>query len=70
MATNIINTVKKYDTQAKCLSYLQKLRWGKTVKCPICLKNKVRSVGTKQGQYFCKICKEQFSIFTGTIFEG
>ncbi|MHB8401683.1 MAG: IS1595 family transposase, partial [Bacteroidia bacterium] len=40
------------------------------VKCPICLKNKVRSVGTKQGQYFCKICKEQFSIFTGTIFEG
>ncbi|HXD92313.1 MAG TPA: IS1595 family transposase [Bacteroidia bacterium] len=70
MATNLINTVKKYDTQAKCLSYLIKLRWGKTVKCPFCAKNEVREVKTKQGQYFCKNCNQQFSIFTGTIFEG
>ena len=36
MATNILKITKEYDTQAKCLSYLKSLRWGKTVKCPNC----------------------------------
>jgi Transposase zinc-ribbon domain len=36
MSTNILKITKQYDTQAKCLSYLKSLRWGKTVKCPNC----------------------------------
>ncbi len=70
MSTNILNVAKQYDTQAKCLSYLIKLRWGKTVKCPSCDSNKVRDIVGQQGRYFCQNCKTQFSVFTDTIFEG
>ncbi len=70
MATNILNITKEYNTQAKCLSLLIKLRWGKSVKCPFCEKNKVRTIKTQRGRYICKSCKEQFSVFTDTIFEG
>jgi transposase-like protein len=70
MATNILNITKQYNTQAKCLSYLIKLRWGKSVKCPYCGSKKVRAVKSQQGRYFCKTSKEQFSVFSDTIFEG
>ena len=70
MATNILKLTKEYDTQAKCLSYLKSLRWGKTVKCPYCESDKIRERKSQPYQYFCKSCKKQFSVFTGTIFEG
>lgn len=70
MATNLINISKQYDTQVKCLNYLIKLRWGKTVTCPFCEKSRVRVVKSYAGRYFCQACKKQFSVFTNTIFEG
>ncbi len=70
MSTNILKITKQYDTQAKCLSYLKSLRWGKTVKCPNCESDKIRERKSQPYQYFCKNCKKQFSVFTGTIFEG
>lgn len=70
MATNIIRVTQDFNTQAKCLSYLQKLRWGKTVKCPHCQSKEVRLTEKRKGRYFCQNCKEQFSVFSETIFEG
>ena len=70
MATNILNITKEFNTQAKCLLYLEKLRWGKTVKCPFCGDTKIRRIKNQRGQYFCKTYKKQFSVFTDTIFEG
>jgi transposase-like protein len=70
MATNIREIQLKYNTQQKCLNLLAELRWGKTVTCPHCEKNKVRVIDDLKKRYFCKGCKEQFSVFTNTIFEG
>ncbi len=70
MAVNLLNIQKKYNTQAKCLNLLVKIRWGKTVKCPKCDSDKVRVLDKQQKRYFCKTCKVQFSVFTDTIFEG
>ena len=70
MATNILKITKECNTQAKYLAYLKKLRWGKTVICPYCEKSKVRERKSQPYQYFCKSCKQQFSLFTHTIFEG
>ncbi|HEY9081922.1 MAG TPA: IS1595 family transposase [Vicingaceae bacterium] len=70
MATNIREIQLKYSNQQKCLNLLEKLRWGKTVTCPNCDKNKVRIVDALKKRYVCKSCKEQFSVFTDTIFEG
>jgi transposase-like protein len=70
MAVKITEIQKKYNTQQKCLDLLVKLRWGKTVKCPFCEKNKARVVDSPKKRYICTDCKKQFSVFTDTIFEG
>ncbi|MBI4931432.1 MAG: transposase [Bacteroidetes bacterium] len=49
MATNILQITKQFNTQRKCVSYLRKIRWGKTVKCPFCESKKVRVVDSERG---------------------
>lgn len=66
---NLIEVNKNYNTQAKCLKLLEKLRWGKVVKCTFCSSNKVKPIKTEQGRYSCKNCKRSFSVIVGTIFE-
>ena len=46
---NLIEVNKNYNTQAKCLSLLEKLRWGKNVKCTFCSSNKVSTIKSEQG---------------------
>lgn len=66
----ILEVHKKYNTQAKCLKYLEKLRWGKVVKCTYCHSNKTAPIKSEQGRHSCKNCKRSFSIFIDTIFEN
>lgn len=70
MGVNLIELHKNYNTQAKCLVLLKKLRWGKTVTCTKCDSKSVRLVNPQQERYICQNCNKQFSIFTDTIFEG
>lgn len=60
---------KKLGTQAKCIAYLEKLRWGKKPKCVFCESNNV----TKRKNSFrwhCNGCSKDYSVLVGTIFEG
>ena len=66
---NIKQVQQKLGTQAKCLSYLQKLRWGKTVKCAYCESKRVIAAKSEQGRYKCYNCNKSFSVLIGTIFE-
>lgn len=70
MGVNLLELHKEYNTQAKCIALLKKLRWGNTVRCLKCDCRHVRLVSATNERYQCKLCKEQFSIFTNTIFEG
>lgn len=70
MGTNIREIQLKYNTQQKCLNLLEQLRWGKTITCPNCDNNQIRVIDPVKKRYVCKNCKEQFSVFTDTIFEG
>lgn len=66
---NILEIQKKYNTQAKCLKLMEKLRWGKTVKCPYCQSIHSRPTKSEQGRHSCRNCKRSFTVFVGTIFE-
>lgn len=66
---DLIKLNKKFNTKAKCLDYLIKLRWGKTVICPKCKSKKVVSLKSQKGRYHCYNCKTTFSVLTDTIFE-
>ncbi len=60
---------KTLDTKEGCLSYLEKIRWGKTIKCPYCLSEKTHPSKNEQGRHFCYNCVRSFSVLVGTIFE-
>lgn len=66
---NLSEVNKNYNTQAKCLKLLQKLRWGKTVKCTFCGSKSTKPIKSEQGRHSCKKCKKSFSVLVGTIFE-
>lgn len=66
---NLKQVQKKFGTQAKCLKYLEKLRWGKTVKCSYCDSKRVIKAKNESGRYHCYNCKRSFSVLIGTIFQ-
>jgi len=66
---NLKQIHKKFDTQDKCLSYLEKLRWGKTVKCPYCDSKRIHAYKDKAHRYKCYNCKKSFSPLVHTIFQ-
>src|ERR1035437_3761798 len=66
---NIKEVQKKFGTQAKCLSYLEKLRWGKTVTCSYCDSKRIIKSKSEQGRYKCYNCNKSFSVMVGTIFQ-
>ena len=66
---NLIEVQKKYNTQAKCLKLLEKLRWGKTVKCSYCNSEDTKRQKSEKTRHTCRNCKRSFSVFVNTIFE-
>lgn len=57
------------DHQAR--QYLEKLRWPDGAVCPRCKKREIVSVsGGRDGLYNCRLCRRQFTVTVGTIFEG
>ena len=67
---DLIKIRKKFDTQEKCLSYLEKLRWGKTVRCTKCGSDNTVRIKTQAGRHHCNHCKTTFSVLVDTIFEN
>lgn len=66
---NLIEVNKNYNTQLKCLTLLQKLRWGKNVICTFCGSKKTKPIKSEKGRHSCQNCKKSFSVLAGTIFE-
>ena len=66
---NLKQITEKYNTQAKCLSFLAKERWGKAVTCSYCGSDRVIKAKNEEGRYHCYNCKRSFSVLVGTIFQ-
>ena len=67
---NIIEINKKFNTKVKCIDYLTKLRWEKSVLCPKCNSSHVLKNKKQVGRYYCYGCKTTFSVLTDTVFEN
>lgn len=59
---------RKFNTQKKCVTYLEKLRWKKKIICPYCNSKKTRRLKS-ENRHHCNNCKRNFSVLIGTIFE-
>lgn len=65
----LIKMIEKYNTQGKCIAYLEKQRWSDRPICPYCNSNK-SSKKTQELRHTCLNCGRSFSVFIGTIFES
>lgn len=66
---DIIKISKRFNTQNKCINYLEKNRWGDTPNCPYC--NSVKSSKKlKESRYTCHNCGRSYSVLVGTIFDS
>lgn len=66
---NIIAIHKEYNTQKKCIQYLEKLRWNGVVKCTYCGSDHTKPAKGEQFRHSCRNCKRTFSVLLDTIFE-
>ncbi len=66
---NIKEIQKKFNTDAKCLSYLEKMRWGKSVTCTYCSSKNTKRLKNEAKRHHCNTCQRNFSVTVGTIFE-
>ncbi|MBI4645830.1 MAG: transposase [Bacteroidia bacterium] len=60
---------RKFNTQAKCLKYLEKLRWHNK---PVCIFCNAQNITKRKNtiKYHCNKCNRDFSVLQGTIFEN
>jgi transposase-like protein len=66
---NLSTLHKSFGTKAKCIAYLEKLRWGKTPGCVLCGAMNVRK-RKDTIKWHCNSCNSDYTVLYGTIFEG
>ena len=65
---------KQFETEEKCVAFLETLRWPEGVRCPKCANDRISrfqasgKTGKLRQLYQCLACRYQFSVRTGTIF--
>jgi transposase-like protein len=60
--------IKRFDTEAKCLSYVEAIRWPDGFVCPFCgVVAEPWRMG--DGKMRCKTCRKRTSVTAGTIFD-
>jgi hypothetical protein len=79
---NLLTVASEFSTEQKCIKHLSKLRWGGKPICPKCGEKKtsrrhlvsrnpkVKSQRRNIPVHHCNKCNKDFSIISGTIFEG
>ena len=74
---NLIDVNATFKTEEQCLDYLEKMRWPRGIRCPLCgndtfsrVKREAESKNVRNRFYQClePSCKHQFSATAGTIF--
>ena len=60
--------LKKFNTEFKCLKFLEKNLWKNGIKCGCCNSKRVSKRNKKTGFFQCKNCRKKFNVRTGTIF--
>ena len=65
---SIIQLITTFDTEEKCIDYLEKIRWRDKVISPFDSTSKVYKL--KRNLYQCKNSDKRFNVKTGTLFEG
>ncbi len=64
---NLVSLIERFNSEDRCIEYLEELRWDGNVTCPRCGSTSVSTIKERH-QYDCNTCRYQFSVTAGTIF--
>ena len=64
---NLMEMLKQFNSEEKCRTYIEKLRWPDGAVCPSCQSTKIYRLENRP-LLLCSSCKYQFSVTVGTIF--
>ena len=64
---NLMEIFRRFPDQQACIDHLAKTRWPDGIECPTC---QSRKIWTCKKRFRCGSCKRDFSVRTGTIYEG
>jgi transposase-like protein len=67
MDVNLVELCERYQSEDKCRTYLEELRWPDGVVCPRCEGTTISRI-VKRNQFDCDSCRYQFSVKAGTLF--
>lgn len=67
---NLLQIHKQYNTKAKCVRHLEKVRWNGHPVCPHCESDRITQRSNRKGYYHCNNCNKDFTVLMGTIFEA
>ncbi|MBN4073117.1 transposase, partial [Crocinitomix catalasitica] len=66
---DLIEALSEYNTQAKCIDYLESQRWPEGPVCPYCSsRDSIPKI--KELRHKCNKCQRSFSVMVGTIFQS
>jgi transposase-like protein len=71
---SLIEILKKFDTEEKCIEHFERIRWPNGLVCVKCGKPRVMKfkakgkTGKVRQLYECKDCHYQYSVTAGTVF--
>jgi transposase-like protein len=57
-----------FNTDDKCLSYLEKIKYDNGYRCELC--SGINYWKNKRGVFVCKSCKSETTVTAGTVFHG
>src|ERR1022692_1521535 len=66
-SVNLCSLIEQFGSEDRCRAYLEALRWPDEIMCPRCKSDKISHI-VKRNQFDCDVCRYQFSVTAGTIF--
>ena len=65
---SIVQLMEMFDTEAKAVEWLEQVRWGGKPACAHCgCTEKISVPKSKKFTYWCKSCRKNFTVKTGTV---
>ena len=70
VTVSFLQVIEMFPNAEVAREFLEDHRWGGHVHCPTCGKDRVTArKGERLGYYRCRVCEDEFTVRTGTIFE-
>ena len=67
---NAVELYRKFSDEEAAVKYVEQHRWNGLPTCPWCSSSQYYRLKSKTQPYYCKVCRRNYSVRSGTIFSS